>query len=295
MDVFVAGGTGFVGRRLCRELARRGHDVTAASRSPSGIDLPDAVETVAVDVALPHNAGSDAIGDAVAGHDAVVNLVALPSHRTPREGTHESVHLGGTRALLEAAEATDVERFVQVSALGADGDVDTAYFRAKRRAEALVRESALDWIVYRPSVVFGEGCAFFRFLRRMIPPVVAPLPGGGRLQLHPIWVGDLVAMLADGLEDDSHVGNTYDLSGPEPLAFHEIVRAVCGTRYVIPVPMPVARVGFALAERVPFVPLDRDQYRVFGEDNVAEPNDVTAFGREPADLRTLGDYLDSQA
>jgi NADH dehydrogenase len=285
MDILVAGGAGFVGRPLCRVLDERGHAVTAASRSPDADGLPAGVETVAMDVTEPD------LTDAVAGHDAVVNLVALPSHVQPRGQTHEAVHRDGTAHLLQASAETGVERFVQLSGLGVDSGVETAYFRAKREAERLVRESSLDRVIYRPSVVFGDGCAFLPFLRRIATPWVAALPGGGRMRIQPIWVGDLAPMIADGVTGDEHVGETCELGGPKRLTLAETVRQVAGSRVVLPIPMGVAAVGAALAEAVPGVPFGRDQYRVMGLDNTVADNDVTAFGVTESQLRTLGAYL----
>lgn len=285
MQVLVAGGAGFVGRPLCRVLDDRGHEVTAASRSPDAPGLPPAISRLELDVTDPD------IADAIAGHDVVVNLVALPSHRQPRGRSHEAVHLEGTRHLVAAAERTGVERVVQMSGLGVDEGVDTAYFRAKRGAEAVVRESALDHVIYRPSVVFGDGCQFVPFVRRITPPVATALPGGGRMRAQPMWVGDLAPMLADGVTEDRHVGGCYELGGPERLTFAETVRAICGPRRVVPVPMSVARVGFAACELLPGVPFGRDQYRVFGLDNTVADNDVERFGVAEADLATLSAYV----
>ncbi|MDZ7849800.1 MAG: NAD(P)H-binding protein [Halodesulfurarchaeum sp.] len=50
-----------------------------------------------------------------------------------------------------------------MSALGADPDGETAYIRAKGRAETVVRESDLDWTIVRPSVIFGDGGEFVGF------------------------------------------------------------------------------------------------------------------------------------
>lgn len=284
--VLVAGGAGFVGRPLCRVLADRGYAVTAASRSPDPSVLPPGVETATLDVTEPD------LTDTVAGHDAVVNLVALPSHVQPRGRSHDAVHRAGTAHLLRASEELGVDRFVQLSGLGVDEGVDTAYFRAKRAAERLVRESALDWTIYRPSVVFGDGCAFLPFLRRITPPLVGPLPGGGEMRIQPIWVDDLAPLLADGLTGKRHVGQTYDIGGPERLTLAEIVRTVTGARIILPIPMPLAAVGFRLAELVPGVPLGRDQYRAFAHDNITPDNDVTAFGVEESELLSLGEYVE---
>ena len=286
VNVLVAGGSGFVGRALCRVLAARGHDVTAASRSPDQAALPDDVATAVLDVT------DDGVDGAVEGHDVVANLVALPAHvRSAR--SHETVHAGGTSRLVAAAERTGVERFVQVSALGVEAGVDTAYFRAKRRAERAVRAAAPESVVYRPSVVFGDGCAFVPFLERAVPPVVLPLPAGAG-RLHPMWVGDLAPMLADGAVGPGHAGKTYRLGGPEVLTFAETVRRVAGDRVVVPVPGAVAAAGAAVADVVPGVPVGRDQHRALRHDNVAAPNDVSAFGVAADDLLTLEAYVDGR-
>jgi uncharacterized protein YbjT (DUF2867 family) len=284
MDFLVAGGSGFLGRSVCRVLDDRGHRVTATARSPDDASLPDGVVRARADLT------DDDLRGLVAGHEAVVNLVALPSHVRPR-ASHEAVHLGGTRHLLRASEAAGVDRFVQLSGLGVDDGVETAYFRAKRRAERAVRESALDWVIYRPSVVFGDGCAFLPFLERLARFGVVPLPGGGRTPLQPIWVGDLAPMVADGVTDAAHVGTTYRLGGPERLTLAEILAMVADDPLVVPVPMPVARVGAALLERVPGAPVGLDQYRATTLDNTVTDNDATAFGRSEGSLRTLDDYL----
>ncbi|ESP89420.1 SDR family oxidoreductase [Candidatus Halobonum tyrrellensis] len=287
MNVFVAGGTGFVGRSLCAVLADRGHAVTAASRSPDPSGLPPGVDTAAVDVTDP-----DHLSDAVAGHDAVVNLVALPSHVQPRGRSHDAVHRGGTRNLVRACGERGVDRFVQISGLGVDGGAHTAYFAAKRRAERLVRRSDLEWVVYRPSVVFGDGCAILPFVRSVVPPGVAFLPGGGdAMRLQPLWVGDLAPMLADGVTDARHVGRVYRLGGPEVLTLAELARLVRRVRLVVPVPLPAAAVAFGAAELLPWVPFGLDQYRVLRLDNTVADNDVGAFGVDEAAMLRLREYL----
>jgi NADH dehydrogenase len=284
MEVLVAGGSGFIGKLVCRVLTDRGHGVTALSRSPETADLPDGVGTAAADVSQAPPT------EAVAGHDVVVNLVALPSHRNPPKNSHESVHLDGTKHLLQASADTGVERFVHMSALGVDSGVETAYFAAKRRAERAVRDSECDWVIYRPSVVFGDGCAFIPFIRRITPPGVAVVPGGDELRIQPIWGDDLAPMIADGVEADRHIGSCYELGGPERLTLSETVGLIVG-KPVISVPRRLAAAGFTIAESLPGVPIGTDQYRALELDNTTPKNGVSAFGRTEDDLRTLGDYL----
>ncbi|NHN46882.1 complex I NDUFA9 subunit family protein [Halostella sp. JP-L12] len=292
MRILVTGGTGFIGEKLCRELDERGHDVTALARDPDEATLPSSVERARGDVTV-----YDSVEASFDGQDAVVNLVALSPLFKPRGGaTHEDVHLGGTENVVRAAEEHDVPRVVQMSALGADPGGSTAYIRTKGRAEEVVRDSDLDWTLVRPSVVFGEGGEFVSFTKKLTPPYLAPLPGGGKTRFQPIWVGDLVPMLADCVEDDDHVGETYEIGGPEVLTLAQVAklarRAEGQSVTILPVPMALAGVGLKVAGSIPGFPMGADQYRSLKFDNTTADNDIDAFGRSPDDLTTLSEYLD---
>ncbi|MGM0604374.1 MAG: complex I NDUFA9 subunit family protein [Halobacteriota archaeon] len=297
MKVLVAGGSGFIGSHLAEELLDRGHEVTILSRSPESETLPDGVETVSGDVSA-----FESIESAPEGHEAVINLVALSPLFEPKGGAkmHEEIHRHGTENLIEAAERSDVDRFVQMSALGANPNGDTAYIRSKGRAEAHVTGSNLEWVIVRPSVVFGEGGEFVSFTKRlkgMFAPGVPlyPLPGGGKTRFQPIWVGDLVEMLADALEGDEHVGETYEIGGPETLTLRQITEMVYrseDTRVkIVPLPMAMAKLGLTVLGAVPGFPMGTDQYRSLQFDNTTTSNDVSAFGVEADDLTTFGSYL----
>ena len=295
MKVLVAGGTGFIGSHLCRALAEAGHEVTALSRSPA--QTPTGVESVVGDITAP-----DSIASAVDGQDAVVNLVALSPLFEPKGGNimHDRVHRAGTENLVRAAASADVDRFVQLSALGADPDGDTAYIRAKGAAEQIVVESDLDWTVFRPSVVFCEGGEFISFtkrLKKLFAPLVPlyPLPGGGQTRFQPIHVDDLVSMIVESVEESEHVGAIYEIGGPERLTLRTVTQLVYEAERngvtIVPLPMPLARIGLGVLGAVPGFPMGSDQYRSLQFDNTTDDNDLDAFGIDPTDLTTLGSYL----
>ncbi|WP_459191576.1 complex I NDUFA9 subunit family protein [Halosimplex sp. J119] len=297
MNVLVVGGNGFVGSHLCGELVERGHDVTVLARDPEDGDLPAGVDTYAGDVTE-----YDTIEDAFEGQDAVVNLVALSPLFKPSGGDemHDRVHRGGTEHCLRAASEHDVDRFVQQSALGADPNGPTHYLRAKGHAEDLVRDSDREWVIVRPSIIFGDGGEFVEFTKKLkswfapgLP--VYPLPGGGkRTRFQPIWVEEFVPMLADAVEDDDHVGETYEIGGPEVLTLREVTELVYESEgrsiSIVPLPMALANVGLTVLGSVGF-PMGGDQSRSLRLDNTVDSNDVDAFGVDERELTTFGSYL----
>lgn len=300
MHVLVAGGTGFIGRALCRAFDERDHDVTAMSRSADASSLPEEVDAVAGDVTDP-----DTLEGRFDDVDVVVNLVDLsPLWKTPRSTSYDEVHRQGTEHLIEAATDADVDRFLQMSALDADPEAPTAQLRAKGVAEQAVTASDLDWTIIRPSVVFGDGDEIVPFSRWLsFPPMLdvlawpylTGLPSGGSTRFQPIWREDLVAMLAESVEDERHVGQVYELGGPEVLTLAEIVRLIHRAEgkpaRLFPIPMAIVKAGLNAGEHVPGFPLGSEQARGLDIDNVVERNDIDAFGRDIDDLTTLAAYL----
>ncbi|MFC7019340.1 MULTISPECIES: complex I NDUFA9 subunit family protein [Haloarcula] len=297
MNVLVVGGTGFIGQYLCRELDERGHDVTALSRDPHDADLPTGVTRKTGDVT-----DYESIEGTFEDKDAAVFLPALTPLFKPEGGNemHERVHLEGTKHCVQAAEAHGVDRYLQMSALGAAPHAATHYLRAKGKAEEVVRDSDLEWVIFQPSIVFGEGDEFVYFTKRLkqifAPGVpLYPLPGGGKkatFQL--IWVEDLVPMLADALAGDEHVGETYEVGGPEVLTLREATELVFDAEgkpvTIVPLPMPLAKIGLPVLGALGF-PMGSDQYEGLDFVNAPATNDVDAFDVDPAEMKTFGSYL----
>ncbi len=292
MDVLVVGGSGFIGQHLCPALLDRGHDVAALSRDPEDDALPDAVETIPGDVTA-----YDSIEAAFEGRDAVVNLVALSPLFKPRGGRamHDRVHRGGTDHCVRAAEAHDVDRFVQMSGIHADPNADTAYLRAKGEAEAIVRDASLDWVILRPTIVFGDGDEFADFVTLLTTPVVTGLPGGGSVRYQPLFVDDVVDILVACVEDDELGGGVYEVGGPEELTLATVTRLVYRARgsktRILPIPTPLAKLGLRVLDPLPFFPLGADQATSMDVDLVVDHNDIDAFDIEPASMTTYAEYL----
>lgn len=187
VTLLVVGGSGFVGREVCRLAVRDGHGVRSVSRrGRPDVDAPwaDRVSWTSADVFRPN-----AWRDRLAGVDAVVHSVGTLSEEPTDGTTFERVN--GDSAILAALEAerAGVEAFVFLSSAVKPPGVRHAYLSAKRRAEESVADLDPDVVTLRPGPVYGPGEPHFpapvgTLLRLVdsIPPVaerlgeVRPLP-----------------------------------------------------------------------------------------------------------------------
>jgi uncharacterized protein YbjT (DUF2867 family) len=226
--VAVAGGTGFVGGAIARELASRGHRVIVLSHRPRdtgsrGNAPTEGFEFRQADVTRP-----DSLATALAGVDTLVISLAFRNSpiEAPRRGqTFELVDAAGTEALVAAAVSAGVRRLVYMSGAGAAADAPKHWFRAKWRAEEAVRGSGIVYTIFRPSWIYGPGDrSLNRFLgmSRWLPFV--PQIGNGRQRLAPVYVGDMGALVADALVTPAAENVALEVGGPETLTMDEIIR-----------------------------------------------------------------------
>ena len=238
--VTVFGGSGFLGRHVVHELARRGWRIRIATRRPDLAFHTQPSGRVGQINAVQANLRYPAsILPALQHADAVVNLVGILRQRGAQ--SFEAVNHRGARALAEAAKAAGIESFVHVSALGADSTARSRYAKSKAAGEAAVLENLPGAVILRPSVVFGPEDAFFnRFaaMARFMPAL--PLVGGGKTKLQPVYVGDVAEAVALALEGEAPAGAAYELGGPQVASLREIIQFVLRVterkRLLVPIP-----------------------------------------------------------
>jgi nucleoside-diphosphate-sugar epimerase len=192
VTIAVTGGTGFVGSRFIETAVDAGHRVQALTRRAqpprAGIDW---IEGSLGD--------SDSLRRLVTGSNCVVHIAGVINARDPEE--FERGNVQGTLAMLAAATAAGVTRFVHVSSLAAREPKLSKYGASKSRSEELVQGSGLDWAIVRPPAVYGPGDRETLELFRMAKLRLMLLPPRGRVSL--IHVDDLARLLlalAEGSE-----------------------------------------------------------------------------------------------
>jgi uncharacterized protein YbjT (DUF2867 family) len=290
--VTVFGGTGFLGRRVVDHLRKHGFAVRIASRHPNrgrkffGHD-PLQIQWIDADIRDP-----EAVANALAGAYAVVNAVSLYVERGGE--TFHSVHVAAARGLAARAQQDGLERFVQVSGIGADAVSPSLYIRKRAEGELAVRAAFADALVIRPAVMFGPDDAFLSMivaLLRKLP--VFPMFERGLTRLQPVYVGDVAEAIVRAIERTQRGAITFECGGPRIYSYEELLRVVAREAgleaRLVPMPFAAWHALAWMAEMLPNPPVTRNQIELMQVDNVASRN-VPGFaelGISPRPLETV--------
>lgn len=286
--VTVFGGGGFIGRYVVELLLKSGARVRVAQRdAKSAFFLQPLGGMSQIDIVRADVTNPASVAAAVAGADAVVNMVAVMGRGML------AINADGAGHVSKAAAAARAKALVHVSAIGADPQGASIYSQSKGKGEARVRAAFPAATIVRPSLVFGpEDQLTNRFagLLAMLPlyPVIAP---GTRFQ--PVYVRDLArAIAAATLDPASHAGQTYEIGGPQVMTMRELTAAIAtaADQSTELVDMPdfaadlLSRFGF-----LPMAPLTRDQWISLQSDNVvaADAKGISTFGIDPVPLAAV--------
>ena len=295
MRVLVTGATGFVGLEILSQLHQQGHSIRILARNPQSPRVRQLVSSFSAEVHPGDVLNAATLAGAANNTVAVVHLVGIISE--VGQCTFENVHTRGTQNMVAAAQQAGVGRYIHMSALGTRPNAASRYHQTKWAAEELVRHSALEFTIFRPSLIYGPGDQFINLFAKIIrrSPIV-PLLASRRARFQPVPVEAVATAFAKSLLEPKSVGQTYALCGPEALTLSDIVdriQDVLGKRRLkLRLPLGLARCQAACLEfffqrllHAP-PPLNRDQLLMLQEDNIGDPqpaNDL--FDLRPVPLR----------
>ena len=258
----VTGGTGFIGRHLLRELAKRDGATYVLVRPASRERLEALIESLGAGKRLrPLMGDITAPGLGIAAADlaklkgADIYHLAAVYDLEASDDANESANVGGTRNVIQLAEKIGA-RLHHVSSIAVAGSkwkgkfteemfeegqpLDHPYYRTKYEAELMVRKSGLRYRVYRPGLVIGSSETgeadridgpYYAFkliqrLRNAIPPWV-PLIGleGGEINIVPV---DFVARALDAIGHQEGLdGRTFHLTDPAAQSLGDVTNEFC--------------------------------------------------------------------
>ncbi len=284
--IAILGGTGFIGGHLVPKLAADGYRITVLSRNREkhrALFVLPSVRVVSTNVYE-----RAALVREFAGHDAVLNLVGILNETGQARFAHAHVDL--TASAIAACREAGITRLLQMSSINAGSDV-SKYLKTRGEAETLVKNSGLDWTVFRPTIVYGAGDGLVsRFHKLLKISPVLPL-ARPQAKIAPVYVGDVCAAIMRCLTERSSFGHLYELSGPDTYTLLRIVRMIRDAahlrRAVLPLPDVLGWLQACIAELIPGKPFSRDNFRSLKLDAVGTRDGLAELGITPRRFETL--------
>jgi uncharacterized protein YbjT (DUF2867 family) len=272
--VAVFGGTGFLGRRIVRQLRSRGFPVRIASRHPDrghrlfGPDVPQ-LQSVGANI---HDERS--VADALAGAYGVANAVSLYVEHG-QENFH-SVHVESAQRVAAQAHRAGVDRLIHISGIGADAASQSRYIRTRGEGELAVRAAFAPALIVRPAVMFGPDDAYLTTILKLLRELpVYPMFGRGVTRLQPAYVEDVAEAIGRTMQRAETPSTIFEFGGPRVYSYEEFLRTVAHqdglTPRLIPIPFAVWHTLARASEILPNPLLTRNQVELMQIDTVASP------------------------
>lgn len=269
--IAVLGAGGFIGTYLALNLIQMGYRLSLLShrKDPDFISPRGQIET--------HQGSIEdekSLVNCFRACEMVYHLVGIIAETKTK--TFQKTVADGTAKVVSAAKKTGVNKLFYLSALGAAENAETRYHQSKWQAEQHVTNSGLDYVIFRPSIVYGVEDKFINMIARMIrrSPLV-PIIGDGKYKLQPVYVEELCAVMAMASKKESACGRIFDIGGPEQLTYLEIVDIIKRTlnlkRGTVHIPLALARMAAYILERIlKPAPLTRDQLNMMQTGSICD-------------------------
>ena len=194
-DIFLTGGSGYIGRNLIPELLRRGHRVRALVREGSEGKLPKGA------VAVTGNAlDATTFAHHVSPSDTFVQLVGVPHPGPSKAAQFRSIDLVSVQQSVQAVKGTTIRHFVYLS-VAHPAPVMQTYVEVRQEGERLVRETGLAATFVRPWYVLGEG----HWWPYAILPLywlweLSPKSRDTARRLYPVKLRNVILSMADAID-----------------------------------------------------------------------------------------------
>ena len=275
----ILGGGGFIGRYLVRNLTKRNYRCIISTRKAfqkgylKTQATPGAIELIDWN---PNN--FSALKEAIKGSDIVVNLIGILFET--RKQKFYNIHAGIPEAVSKICSESGVKKFIHVSAIGANEKSKSLYQKSKYKGEIKALTNFKKTVIIRPSVVCGTEDNFTNLFSKLSFLPIIPVVGIN-YKFQPIVVTDVAEAIVKAIEAKSNEGKIYEIGGPKVINFGTMVKSILKTinkkRFVIEMPMPIAKIQSSITDLLPFPPiLTKDQCEILSEqDNVVSNNHLT--------------------
>ncbi len=275
----ILGGGGFIGRYIVRNLTKKNYRCIIPTRNPFQKGYlktqapPGSVELI------DFNAKNfDKIEEAISNSNVVINLIGILFEN--RKQKFSKIHSDIPDIISKLCAKNGVDKFIHLSAIGANKDSKSLYQRSKFLGEEKSLMNFKNTVIIRPSVVCGPEDNFTNLFSKLSFSPVIPIVGFN-YKFQPIMVTDVADAIVKAIQIKKNEGKIYEIGGPKIISFGDMVKSIMNTigkkRFVIEMPMLIAKIQSSILSVLPIPPvLTRDQCEILSEaDNIVSNKELT--------------------
>ena len=296
--VVIFGASGFVGRYIVAILAKEYWKIKVFVRKPDQAKHLTLIGKLGqVTIYQGNISNKNSVDKIIYGANTVINLVGILEENNKQN--FSSVHIGGSTNIAESCLKHKINSLIHISALGLYDGMHSKYAKSKLEAEQNIKKIFQKTIILRPSVIFGPEDNFTNKFARMasISPFI-PLINNGLTKFQPVYVKDVAKAVSAVINNNFHLGKTYNLGGPEIISFKEIIDFVLlkirKKRIYFSLSFPMAKLIGIIFSILPVAPITLDQVRLLEKDNIVPEKEkgFKELGIKPSSIYLLAEeYL----
>ena len=278
-NIILLGGSGFIGKQLAYALANRGYTVTIPCRRPHRNRALLVHPNIGIVEANVFNL--DELDNLCQNQQVMINLIGI-LHERERDDFRR-VHVDFIKTLVDACTRHNIKRVLHLSALGASQATGTSrYLRSKGEGENLLHtfgQKDLQVTSFQPSVVFGKNDQFINRFAAILRLCFGFFPlACAQSKLAPVYIGDLVEIIVNSIDDKSTHSQRYTVCGPEVYSLQQIlellVKAMGSSCRIVPLGNTASKLQARVLQVLPGKLFTMDNYRSLQTPNVCEEGEL---------------------
>lgn len=284
MRVALFGGTGFIGSYIIDQLIDKEHIPRMLVRNGS---TEKSLSSNKCEIVNGDITDGDAIREVITGADAVIYTIGIIREFASKGITYEKLHFEGAIRCMDIAIEMEVKRFILMSANGVCPS-GTGYQKTKWMSEQYLKNTDLEWTIFRPSLIFGDPRGhdrpeFCTQLKKDLINLPFPAPlfhegllpfNAGSFTMSPIHVKTVADIFVSSIDKNNHYGETIELGGETELTWKEIIKIIsnaCGKKkWALPAPVIAVKTVAAIFDRFSWFPVTKDQLTMLVEGNTCD-------------------------
>jgi len=296
--LFITGARGFIGRHLLEQLGEFPYEfINCLDRrqdQPLSSSSWEKIRFIQGDVGI-----GETYARYLTGCNTVLHLAAATGKVAKDD--YYITNVQGTAELISNCQKAGVRNSLYVSTIAVKYPDKSRYdyAQSKEQAEAIIRNSGLNYAIVRPTIVIGQGSLIWESLSRLAKAPIIPYFGDGATKIQPIHVKDLVSCLISLVDAGLFKNEIYELGGPETISFQDFLgqihHALTGKRArVINIPYKPLRAVLSILEDRFYnkLPVTVGQLSAFNNDGTIQVNKL--FSENFTKMMGIGEMINQQ-